>query len=136
MKKFWILLLLLIGTMALSTACSSSEPSVSPSAVQPEAVTQWPENEFTSHIPQPQSGTMDYVCDYSDSERYQIVMKDISQEESDAYMEMLKEEGYTEIASDSNESSTGTLLQKDTVTLSIAYSDDVLNILITEESST
>ena len=96
-----------------------------------EYVTQWPENELTALIPEPQAGTLDYIRDFSAEGRYQLVLKDISQEDCSAYVSSLQQAGYAEVSSEANEASAGTVLQKDGTVLSIAYSDNVLNILIT-----
>ena len=61
-------------------------------------------------------------------------MKELSKEESDDYIEELKEQGYSEVASKGNDVSVGTILQKNNVYLSISYSDAILGILITIES--
>lgn len=100
-------------------------------SAEPEYVAQWPENEFTACVPEPEAGTVDYVRDYSDSGRYEIVMKDLSQSESADYVEELIRQGYTELAGESNEVSAGVILQRDAVTVSVAYSGAVLNLLIT-----
>ncbi len=44
---------------------------------------------MTALIPQPEAGTIDYVCDYSDSGRYRIVMKDVTRLETESYLFML-----------------------------------------------
>ena len=96
-----------------------------------EYVTQWPENELTALIPEPQAGTLDYIRDFSAEGRYQLVLKDISQEDCSTYVSSLQQAGYAEVSSEANEASAGTVLQKDNTVLSSAYSDNVLNILIT-----
>ena len=102
---------------------------------EPEYVTEWPDNQFTACIPEPAAGEVDYVRDGTDTGRYEIVMKEISREESAAYVEELLAQGYEELAADSNEVSAGVLLEKEDVMLSIACSDGVLNILITLDSA-
>ncbi len=134
MKKIFsclfFLFLLAVSFGGCATRLSDTDSSDWTLSAEPEFVTSWPENEFTSWIPKPSTGSIDYVCDYTDSGRYQVVMKDLSQEESQDYVHQLLEQGYEQIASESNEASAGTILQKDEVTLSIAYSENVLNILI------
>ena len=61
-------------------------------------------------------------------------MKELSKEEYADYIEELKEQGYSEVASKGNDVSVGTILQKNNVYLSISYSDAILGILITIES--
>lgn len=61
-------------------------------------------------------------------------MKELSKAESADYIEELKEQGYSEVASEGNDVSVGTILQKNNVYLSISYSDAILGILITIEN--
>lgn len=100
---------------------------------EPVYVTQWPENEYTSQIIKPEYGEMDYVYDNSDSGRYALFLKNISEEESADYIETLKEHGFSELISEGNDASVGTILEKDKVTLSIAYSNGSLGMEITME---
>ena len=99
----------------------------------PVHVTAWPENEYTSQIAKPEWGEMDYIYDLSDSGRYALFLKEISEEESRAYIEQLKEAGFSEAVSAGNAISVGTILKKGDVLLSIAYSDGILAMTITME---
>ncbi len=143
-KSWYVLIAItLVCTLAILTGCSQSDSSkTSDSAlssfptVAPEYISEWPENEYTELIPKPEYGTMDYVYDYSDIGRYALVLTDITKEQSGIYVDELKEQGFSEIHSKGNEVSVGTMLQKDNVILSVAYSDNVFNILITVESDT
>ena len=65
-----------------------------------------------------------------------LVLTNITKEQSLIYVDELKEQGYTEIHSKGNEVSVGTMLQKDNAILSIAYSDNLINILIMIENDT
>ena len=103
---------------------------------QPVYVTEWPENAFTSHILKPQNGEIDHIYDYRDSGRYAVCMKEISMEQSEAYVEALKEQGYSDIISDENAVSVGTMLKKGDVSLSISYSGTILAVLITTGGDT
>ena len=60
-----------------------------------------------------------------------VVIKEIEMSESEEYVDALLSMGYTELVSDGNNVSVGRMLQRDTVTLSVSYSDGVLGILIT-----
>lgn len=104
-------------------------------SAQPEYVAQWPENDFTACIPEPENGSVGYVCDYSDSGRYEVVLKNISQSESETYVSQLLDLEYVEVLSESNDISAGIMLQDEEVVLSIAYSDGSMNILITMGSA-
>ncbi len=55
-------------------------------------------------------------------------------EESEKYVEALKASGYTESFSEEEAVSSGIILEKNEVILSIAYSDGVLSVLITDQS--
>ncbi len=145
MKQFCRLLVPFIwaSVFILLAGCSNNDiPSKNKGTAwdlgnaEPIYVTEWPENGFTSQIVKPQNGEIDYICDYSDSGRYLVVMKDMAEEESANYIEELKKQGYSEIASEGSDVSVGIILQKDDVSLSISYSGTILGILITTGSST
>lgn len=136
-RIFFLLMVLIVS--ALLSGCSSNNGDASehiPAAwdiadAEPEYLTQWPENAFTSKVAEPQSGTIDYVLDYSDSGRYAIFMKDISTEESSEYIQTLINMGYSETHAASNDVSAGIMLERDDAVLSISYSEGVLGVLIT-----
>lgn len=143
MKRFCCLFVPLVYALTLLAGCSNNEaPNISKdltwdlSNAEPVYVTQWPENEFTSQILKPENGEIDYIYDYSDSGRYAVFIKDMSEETSAAYIEELKEQGYSEIASKGSDVSVGTIMQKDNVILSISYSGEIFGMLITIESDT
>ncbi|MDD4367608.1 MAG: hypothetical protein PHP39_01480 [Oscillospiraceae bacterium] len=127
-------LALLVGCSHNRTVGTSNETSWHIEDAEPVYVTKWPENNFTALIVKPDNGEIDYIRDFSADGRYEIVLKRISMDESAAYIEELKNQGYSEIASEGNNVSVGTLLQKANTTLSIAYSGTVFNILITVDN--
>lgn len=142
-SRFTLVTVALICILIMLVGCSqNNEPENLDStlsslpAVTPEYISEWPENEFTEVIPKPEYGTMDYICNYSENGRYMLVLKEITKAESDMYVDKLKEYGYTEIHSNGNQVSVGTMLEKDNIILSVAYSDDIFNILITIENNT
>lgn len=133
----------LVCTLAILAGCSQNDGSKTlDSALSgffsaaPEYISEWPENEYTALIPKPEYGTMDYIYNSSDTGRYMLVLTNITKEQSLIYVDELKEQGYTEIHSKGNEVSVGTMLQKDNAILSIAYSDNLINILIMIENDT
>lgn len=145
MKRFCRIFVSLILACALTllAGCSNNEAANKSNGLtwdlsnaEPVYVTEWPENEFTSQIIKPENGEIDYIYDYSDSGRYAVFMKGMSEELSAEYIEELKEQGYSEIASEGNNVSVGTMMQKDSVILSISYSGESFGILITIESDT
>ena len=123
-------LLLLAGCQGNTAPADGSDGSWL-LGVEPEYVSEWPENEFTECIPKPEHGELDYICDYSEHGRYQVVIKEIEMCESEEYVDTLLSMGYAELVSDGNNVSVGRMLQRDNVTLSVSYSDGVLGILIT-----
>ena len=98
---------------------------------EPEYVEQWPENDLTALIPQPREGTVDYVRDYLDYGRFEIVWKDISREGASDYLADLEAAGYREAAAAEEDASLGILLEKDGVTLSLSASGTIMALLIT-----
>ena len=138
-KKLWCALVsvALACILAVLVGCAQGQDSKisdsalsSFSAVEPEYSSEWPENEYTELIPRPEYGTRDYVCDYSDLGRYALVLTDMTEEQSAGYVNELKEQGFSELHSKGNEVSVGTMLQKENVVLSVAYSDNLLLSLI------
>lgn len=143
MKRFYHIFvsLVLVCVLTLLAGCSNNKASNENigsiwdlSNAEPTYITEWPENEFTSQIIKPENGEVDYIYDFSDSGRYAVFMKEMSETKSADYIEELKEQGYSEVASKGNDVSVGTILQKNNVSLSISYSDTILGIMITIES--
>lgn len=64
------LTLFLCGCSGAETA--SGDFAAFPSA-EPQYVGAWPENDLTARIPEPQDGAIDYVRDFSDDGKYEIV---------------------------------------------------------------
>lgn len=124
---------------ALFTGCSTEKGNTDEigdtawnlNGVEPKHLTEWPQNVFTEKILPPQNGMVDYVLDYADSDRYAVFVRDISSEESEQYIKELKDFGYSEVHSDGNDVSVGTVLESEEAYLSISYSDGELGVLIT-----
>ena len=137
-RKILALLLAAIFGCVLLVGCAAKDAPAAWDAAgaQPEYLTQLPDNAFTEKIVQPQVGALDYVLDYDDSGRYAVFFKDISSEESAAYVDALKSIGYTELQSAANDVSIGTMLERSDAYLSVSYSDGVLGVLITLRNST
>jgi len=141
MKRFTsILLAALLLTLCVLTGCSNknnldnnTQSAWNLADAEPIYVTEWPENDYTSQVVKPEHGEIDYVFDLSDSGRYALFLKEISEEESNEYINRLKQSGYSEIISKGNEVSLGTMLKKDNTILSIALSDGILAMMITIE---
>lgn len=125
------LMLFLCGCSGAETA--SINFAALPSA-EPQCVDAWPENDLTARIPEPQDGAVDYVRDFSDDGKYEIVWDFGSDAAFEEYIDALHTQGYAEVAVASESASSGMLLEKDGVYLSIAYSGGTMNLLIMRET--
>ena len=129
-------ILSLCALIALTGCASKSDPSAQYASwltgAEPIYVSEWPDNALTAGLPRPESGEIDYIYDLSDSGHYAIYYKDISIEQGKAYVQALKESGWTEIASGDGGVSVGELLQKGDTILSAALSEGILGLLITQ----
>ncbi len=139
MKQFALIFMAAVLASCILTGCSGRKDSVSNTQaafnladVEPIYLTQWPDNEYTSQIPEPTHGKINYVYDLSDTGRYALFLKDISEDASKDYIGQLKGYGYTEMFSDENAVSAGTVLAKENSILTIAYSDGMMSILVAE----
>lgn len=129
--RFFILVLTLVISLCSCKPAVNEvvEHSHSASGVY-DFTSEWPENEFTNHIPKPSRGTVWYTYSFNNKEAFSVYLSEISMGESDAYVDELKSEGYALIAEESNDVSAGINMFKDDVYLSIAYSNGVLGIMI------
>ena len=129
----------LCALIALTGCAPKSDPSAQYASwltgAEPIYVSEWPDNALTAGLPRPESGEIDYIYDLSDSGHYAIYYKDISIEQGKAYVQALKESGWTEIASGDGGVSVGELLQKGDTVLSIALSEGILGLLITQTAA-
>ena len=126
----WSVLALLLAVLAILSACSPREIAWQVADADPLAVSQWPENDFTAQIFPPQGGEIASVYDYSSSHRYALSFRNLSIEDAAEYVAALKAAGFAEITSEANDASAGAMLQKGDTTLSIAYSQDAMIVLI------
>ena len=135
MKKaiFFLLTAVLAAFLFLPVACSdgNSAPGGAGSSATAdtiEAVTEWPDNEYTRLIPRPQHGAPYQVIYNTGARRYSVWLQGITREQVKDYLRSLEEAGYVRIATGENEVSGGTMLQRDDVYLSIAYSGEGVGI--------
>jgi len=99
---------------------------------------EWPDNEYTANIPQPESGTLLRGWIDLDKEYCHLELFDMTQSDSEQYVKTLKESGFSEVDKVSEEInddyiSVGTLLTKDSTTISISYIDDLFGMYIKNE---
>lgn len=133
-----VVLICILILFAGCTGQDSSETAEDWLLSEPEYVSEWPENEFTRQIAKPEHGEVSWVMDVPASDdftRYGIAVTGITRAESEAYIEELNAQGYARLASEGNETSVGTMLKKEGVVLSIAYSGDGMVILISMEEA-
>lgn len=132
-------ILSLCALIALAGCASKSENAARDTSwltgAEPIYVSEWPDNALTAGLPRPESGEIDYIYDLSGSGHYAIYYKDISIEQGKAYVQALKESGWTEIASGDGGVSVGELLQKGDTILSAALSEGILGLLITQTAA-
>jgi hypothetical protein len=96
---------------------------------------EWPQNEYTANIPQPESGTLLHGWIDPDKEYCSLTLSGITQAESEQYVKALKEAGFTEVEKVSEEIngdyvSVGTLLTSGDTSVSISYTDDLFGMYI------
>lgn len=118
--------------------CSGAETAsinfVALPSAEPQYIDAWPENDLTARISEPQDGAVDYVRDFSDDGKYEIVWDFGSDAAFEEYIDALHTQGYAEVAAASESASSGMLLEKDGVYLSIAYSGGTMNLLVMRET--
>lgn len=100
------------------------------------AAGEWPDNEYTKHIPKPENGAVLRGWIDPDKQYCYIQFSDINQAESEAYTDKLEERGFNEVAMTSEEiknagyTSVGALYANDDTYVSITYTDNMFGIFI------
>lgn len=132
MNKFILTMLFFFCFISILTGCSISnietESTVNP--ILKEDIDQWPKNQYTQNLPQPQAGTIDSILWDKNAGYYAIFLNNITKKQGQAYLAQLKEEGFQEIAWKENAAAGGALLQKDAIMISISISNQELAIYI------
>ena len=126
MKRFIAFALLLCLVLPLA-ACGGKGGPVS------EELKKWPKNKYTEEIAEPEGGTPYQAIYDEELGYYSILIKDITREEAEAYVEKLKELGFEEMEGADNTATLGVALRKDKVYVNVAESGDNLGIYITFE---
>jgi len=135
------LISILVACLIALTGCSNQKPTGNEGAAmwdltdaKPIYVSEWPENDYTAKISAPQYGEINYIYDFSNEGCYAVFLKNISKEESEKYVDVLIQDGFTEQFTEGNAVSVGTTLGKDDVILSVAYSDGSFGMIIMIDS--
>lgn len=131
---FVILLITFTGCSDQKSTGNAENAMWDLTGAKPIYVSEWPENDYTAKISAPQHGEINYIYDFSDEGRYAVFLKNISKEESEKYVNALKLDGFTEQFAEGNTVSVGTMLRKDDVILSVAYSDGSFGMIIMIDS--
>lgn len=97
--------------------------------------TEWPQNEYTTKIPPPESGELLFGLIEPVQEYCHLQLSDITKKESEQYVKDLKEVGFMEVEKVSEEInddylSVGILLKYNNTFISMAYMDDSLSMYI------
>lgn len=92
----------------------------------------WPENTFVSDLPRPE-GEAYWVIDESPIGRYSMSFLGMTEEESEEYIEILKDEGFREYRRRGNDVSVGLILYRGELYLSVAYSEGSLGFTAVTE---
>lgn len=138
MKKFiFVIAVILSITLA---GCSNEETEINSDNNSADSIVTlnegiWPENEYTEGLPSP-PGTVNRAL-LNETKKYcAVFLVDLTDEEYKAYMELLKQYGFSEDEEVSEDvkgqeyTSTGTILSNGEKTLSISYIPDNLGIYI------
>ena len=147
MKKAYGIFLVVV-LIVIVTACGNSSVSDGDAANNSENslpenfvvldAGEWPQNEYTANIPQPDSGKFLRGWIDPDKEYCYLELSDITQDESEQYVQTLKEAGFTEVekvAEEINDDyiSVGTLLSCEETSVSVSYIDDLFGMYIKSE---
>ncbi|MBC8530277.1 lipoprotein [Gehongia tenuis] len=149
MKRMLVLAALL---MAVLSGCSvpggaSASPETVPSASSfgsdPGGAVlthQWPQNEYTEGLPRPAAGEVAGVSIDAERGFLAIFLSGITEEDSAAYVEALKREGFretektSEVIAGQGYTSTGILLFDGQTYVSLAYFPDQLSLYISRRA--
>lgn len=138
MKKI-IFVIAVILSLTL-TGCSNENSEVNPNNNSSENIVKldegvWPENEYTEELPTP-PGTVNRAL-LNETKKYcAVFLIDLTDEEYNAYIEILKQQGFSTVEEVSEDvkghdyTSTGTVLSNGEKTLSISYIPGNLGIYI------
>ena len=96
-----------------------------------EEINEWLENKYTAAILQPEAGTPYMATVYDETAGYfSIFLNNTTREQGEEYIELLKENGFETVFSESEDVSIGVLLHKENVAVSIAASENEFSIYI------
>jgi len=127
---FVFVVLLAFCLIGCGTNTSESDTEDVNAAIR-EEISEWPDNEYTKAILKPDVGEMDYTLSDENAGYYAVFLKNVTMEDSKQYIQLLKENGFESVSSDSNSVAIGEILKKGTTGLSVSASENVLALYIT-----
>ena len=127
---FVFVVLLAFCLIGCGTNTSESDTEDVNAAIR-EEISEWPDNEYTKAILKPDVGEMDYTLSDENAGYYAVFLKNVTMEDSEQYIQLLKENGFESVSSDSNSVAIGEILKKGTTGLSVSASENVLALYIT-----
>lgn len=132
MRRWFALGLALLSLLSLAACGSGAHPQEA--AAQPTPIETWPENEFTSQLPE-LPGTPSYEIDQSSQDRFSVFYEQVDEAACQDWLDQLQQAGFTRKAEASEEGSRNYLLERDGVYLSVSWTGDMLGVAISMEAS-
>ena len=129
-RKLFLASALLFAALSLA-ACGHTGKEGASSAAEPAwaEISQWPDNEFTRHIPQPEAGNPVRFTQGSSAEYdfFSLELAGINLEDCRAYLQTVKDTGFSPVSELEEEVSPGSVsivnvYSKNETGLSLAYS--------------
>lgn len=131
-NNFILVFVVLLAFCLIGCGTNTSESDTEDvNAAIREEISEWPDNEYTKAILKPDVGEMDYTLSDENAGYYAVFLKNVTMEDSKQYIQLLKENGFESVSSDSNSVAIGEILKKGTTGLSVSASENVLALYIT-----
>lgn len=113
-------------------ACAAGQMQAAGSTAAPvrEELNEWPENEYTALVPQPENGTPAWALWYEEQGVYAVFLTGITRAQGEQYVQALRQAGFEEGEAGAEDASAGYLLHKGGTVLSAAVSEGQLGIYI------
>ena len=140
--KSGILSLFIVSIILCATLvfCACGAPAVNKDDGESQKIVYtnvYPDNEFTSVIPKPTHGNVQYTIEFLvEKNKFAICFENITRTEADEYVEILKRNGYRLAMSSVEAASAGYLLSKGTTNISLSCAEGIMTMLITLDSNT
>ena len=102
MKKYWLLSLLALLLLAGCGGESGTVPSPDVSVTPWTEICQWPDNDFTRAVPEPEAGTVTASMEGTSAgyDFFAVQLDGLSREEVQEYLRAVEEAGYQSVTED------------------------------------